>query len=294
METELTHLSIVVPVFNGSEFIERLLDSIPRRPWIEVLLVDDGSTDNSVEICELWDSVPIRKQVICLDHVGPGAARQVGLEAACGQYVTFADADDEFVSEQLEQMVSIARVNDLDVLIGGYRQVRVDMKTTRDQSGPSAKVRRVRPSKILTERAAIWGKLYRRAFLKSHAISFTPIRSADDVIFSWEVASVSPKTAALNDVCYLYFVDPHGQLTRDPRYFEEGVESMGILLRQACKRSLNAKLLAIYAAGTGLMHIVKRSHPAGRFRLVRTIPRGLLGTNSRHLVKPLDANHKAI
>lgn len=252
-------LSVVVPTYQAEACLPRLLASLNPEPDWEVIIVDDGSSDETADIAKEWLRHRSSGRFIQLRHSGPGVARQVGLEAATREFVTFSDADDEVVVATLAAVEGLMATLQLDVAITAFEyrpRPRIPRQRSLRRAGRS-------PSRaVLTNRAAIWGKVYRRSFLVEHDVTFPPIRSADDVIFSWRLASARPSTWITDDVGYLYWVDPHGQLTRDPQYFVDGIASLGTLWNESTERDLHARTLALFAVATGYAHILRRTSPA--------------------------------
>lgn len=89
-------ISVIIPVYNCREYIARCMDSVLAQTYrnMEVLLIDDGSTDGSDVLCNQYPSVDSRVKVLHIPHSGVSAARNVGLEKAGGEYIAFVDADD--------------------------------------------------------------------------------------------------------------------------------------------------------------------------------------------------------
>jgi glycosyltransferase involved in cell wall biosynthesis len=249
-------LSLIVPTYQAERHLPRLLTSLDSAPSWEIVIVDDGSTDDTVRIASEWLSSRQSGSLVKLAHRGPGHARQIGLERASNAFVTFADADDEVVAVVLDSATNLLESVRGDVAIASFETA---PRTTSAVIPVPRHARRVPSRRVLTSRAAIWGKVYRRQFLQDHSISFPPLRSADDVVFSWRTAAKDPKTYELSSVGYRYWVDPHGQLTRDPRYFIEGIDSLAALWRESFGSDGRGRALAAYACGTGLGHILKKS-----------------------------------
>lgn len=250
-------LSVIVPTFNAQHDLPRLLRSLAVSDDIEVIFVDDGSMDHTRRLLE--DFAQGRSGIRCLymEHVGPGAARSKGLKAARGRYVTFADADDEVNVQTLMRGCREADFRDADVVIFAYEQCS-STRVRRHGSRETLLFEAASSSRVLTSRAAIWGKIYRTSFLRSKGVDFKPLRSADDVLFSWEVAAARPRTLESSDLAYFYFVHPHGQLTRDPQYFLDGVKSLELLLVESRDRGASARMLALYAWTSGTFHILRK------------------------------------
>ena len=96
MDTEQSKISIIIPVYNKEAYLERCLDSVLAQTHksLEVLLIDDGSTDGSPAICEKYAKKDPRIRVLTQENAGASAARNAGIEAAGGDYIGFVDADD--------------------------------------------------------------------------------------------------------------------------------------------------------------------------------------------------------
>lgn len=266
-ESDLT-LSVIVPTFNAQRDLPRLLESLDVSDELEVIFVDDGSTDDTRKLIEQFARGRSEIRSLFLDHIGPGAARSMGLRHARGRYVTFADADDQVDVQVLLRGCQEMELKDADVVIFAYEE-RPSVIQGRHDSRGFARVKTVSPARVLTGRAAIWGKIYRVSFLWSHEVDFEPLRSADDVLFSWEVAAARPRTLESSELAYFYFVHPHGQLTRDPRYFLDGVQSLKLLLEKSRRRGARARILAFYAWTSGTYHIVRKVPIRHRVEILR-------------------------
>jgi len=115
-------LSIIVPVYNSGRFIVRCVSSILSQTFkdFELILVDDGSTDNCVELCEEFILKDVRVKVLHQDNSGPAQARNLGIQNCTGEYIGFVDADDYIDSEMYLQMYQQACKNDSDIVICDY------------------------------------------------------------------------------------------------------------------------------------------------------------------------------
>lgn len=118
-------ISVIVPVYNGEKYLDRCIKSILNQSYdnIELVLVDDGSPDNSGEICDsyLADS---RVKVIHKNNEGVAIARRQGVSASSGEYVTFVDCDDWISSDMLEYLYSLIKSGDYQISSCGYKVVR--------------------------------------------------------------------------------------------------------------------------------------------------------------------------
>lgn len=114
-----TLLSIVVPVYNTESYLEKCVESIIRQEYsdYELILVDDGSTDNSLMICRKLEAIDRRVKVLHKPNGGQNSARKVGLTAAKGKYIGFVDSDDWVEPEMFFSMIKAAEENNADIVI---------------------------------------------------------------------------------------------------------------------------------------------------------------------------------
>ena len=111
-------ISVIIPVYNAEKYLDNCIYSIANQTYknIEILIVDDGSTDKSYEICNNWRKKDPRVQVCHKKNEGPGVARNIGLNMAHGEYITFVDSDDWIESLMYENMIKIAESTGSDIV----------------------------------------------------------------------------------------------------------------------------------------------------------------------------------
>lgn len=115
-------ISFIIPVYNVEQFISKCVDSILEQTIddIEIILVNDGSTDNSLSICKQYESLYSYIKVIDKENEGVAIARNIGIKASRGKYVCFVDADDFYMSDFVEEFYETCLKYDLDVIRGIY------------------------------------------------------------------------------------------------------------------------------------------------------------------------------
>ncbi len=115
-------ISVIVPIYNACKHLRPALESILDQTLreIEIICVDDGSTDTSLDMLKIYQKRDSRIRIITETNAGPGHARNNGLKRARGKYVAFLDADDFFEPELLEKLYNRAEENDLDITIVRY------------------------------------------------------------------------------------------------------------------------------------------------------------------------------
>ncbi|MBQ2932571.1 MAG: glycosyltransferase family 2 protein [Clostridia bacterium] len=116
-----TLISVIVPVYNVEKYLEKCIDSILAQTYknLEIILVDDGSTDNSGKICDEYEKKDARIKVVHKENGGQGSARNLGLDICKGQFVSFVDSDDRIKPDMLERMLSALQKNSADIAICG-------------------------------------------------------------------------------------------------------------------------------------------------------------------------------
>lgn len=168
-------VSIIVPVYNAQDSLERCLMSIIRQryPQWELVLVDDGSQDDSLEICKRYSNMDSRIQVIHTDNCGFSSARNTGMENAQGEYIVFVDSDDMIHPDFLSECLS----NKEDLTVTNYiKPSKID----------SLHYKEDHPELIFQQRGVrtVWGKVFVRKIIEDHHIRFdTNIRYGEDTIF---------------------------------------------------------------------------------------------------------------
>lgn len=124
-------VSVVVPIYNVEKYLDRCIESIVSQTYsnLEIILVDDGSPDNCPVMCDEWEKRDSRIKVVHKSNEGLGMARNTGIDNATGEYICFFDSDDYIEPDTIEHCVSIARSNNVELVIFGHDNVTPDMKT---------------------------------------------------------------------------------------------------------------------------------------------------------------------
>ena len=155
-----TLVSVVVPVYGVEKYVEKCLDSLSHQSYenIEVIVVDDGSTDRSGDICEEFAKKDKRIKVFHKTNGGLSDARNYGIKRAKGEYVCLVDSDDWVKSGFVEKMVNVALRENADIVVCGYNDM-VPGRIT--MTGEEATMR------LLVEQENVdiiaWNKMYRRS-----------------------------------------------------------------------------------------------------------------------------------
>lgn len=222
-------LSVVVPIYGVEaqlpELLERL-DQVQTSKSLEVVLVDDGSTDRSGRLALEWAAGRKGTHVIQQDNAGCWAARNRGLRMATGDYIMFVDGDDLVSPEGLRELMDAALMTGADVVRGEWTSFRDDRGSgdivDYDKFPHSTVQWNARPrSAFLHTAPAIWRNLYRRDFLTRHQIEFPPFPRFDDLPFQFQVSRHIESLVDVPTVVYHYRLSREGQDTAatDKRLF---------------------------------------------------------------------------
>lgn len=182
-ETFLKKVSIIVPVYNGSKFIKKTLSNIFTQTYgnIELILVNDGSTDDSLEIITSLSRkapVSINVKIINQDNSGIAKTRNRGIEEATGDYICFMDQDDGIYRNYISTLVKLIEESNSDILIGGYNLV--------DGNGRILDKWILKPEKKYStfRITAPWGRIFRKNIIDKHNIRFMDTKVSEDFYFN--------------------------------------------------------------------------------------------------------------
>ena len=208
-------VSIIIPVYNVEKYIDDCLNSIESQTLrnLEIICVDDGSTDNSLKILKKHAKQDNRITVISQHNQRQGQARNMGMRFANGNYIFFCDSDDLLEKECLKQLLNKITSEKSDICIFGAKNFSDDISnyTIKDFRDTSAYANR--KNKVCTYKDiknAIfshfypWCKLYRRQFIVDNDIKFTTGVFFEDVIFSVKSVILAKRISILDKNMYLY------------------------------------------------------------------------------------------
>lgn len=219
-------ISIVVPVYNAEKCIKRCLDSIIGQTFsdCEVLLINDGSTDSSLNILENYTKKDERLKIITQKNAGPSAARNTGIDNATGEYVYFVDADDYIVEDALERLYQAAVSSDSELTVCGYYIVK-DGVTKEHESYYEPGVYEGEDSRSIALdllsnhsykylRPYTWIRMVRRDVLGNPRLRFTDeIRRSEDYLFTTELHFRIDKLCLITDQPLYYYIDTEDSIT---------------------------------------------------------------------------------
>lgn len=208
-------VSVVVPVYNVKDYLRCCLNSIIQQTYsnIELILVDDGSTDGSEMICDEYSKLDSRIKCIHQENQGLSAARNIGIENAEGEYIAFVDSDDYISPLYVETLLEHIITNDADISICSKLDVY-------DDSAVDSNVNDSIDSQVFSNKECIiasysgteykginavaWGKLYKTSLFIDNAIRFPIGKLNEDIYTTYKLYYYSNKIVYLDRPMYFY------------------------------------------------------------------------------------------
>lgn len=224
-------VSIIVPCYNVAAYLDQCMESLAGQSMedIEIICVNDGSSDCTAEILREWRNRDRRVRIIDQKNSGVSAARNSGMAAAAGTYIGFVDPDDMVERNMFQRLVTAAAEKEADVAVCGYHEFCDcgDMDMPERGWSPSAgffpeeKAERFRRGTPWSRCAGtVWNKLIRRKLLEENGVRFVPgLRQGEDLYFCLMLLTVAPRLLILPDRLYHYRRERPGSAScgRDPR-----------------------------------------------------------------------------
>ncbi len=206
-------ISIIVPVYNVEIYLERCLNSLIKQTLkdIEIIIVNDGSTDKSLEICNIFAQKDDRIKIINQKNGGLAIARNTGLEYVSGDYIGFIDSDDWVDLDFYEKLYKTAIKYGSDIAFADFirkgknkHKVRMGIKDTKVAVDINDKIN---ACKNLTL-GCVWNKIYRKSLIFDNQLRFPKGRFYEDGTFSIQAIYYANKVVSVPNTYYYYFVNP--------------------------------------------------------------------------------------
>ena len=219
-------VSIIVPVYNAEKTLERCLDSLRKQTLqdIEIICVNDGSTDRTGKILAEYAAHDARFKIITQENKYIGAARDAGMAVATGEYVGFVDSDDWVSLDYFEDMYQTGKkYNTNIVMTGNVMEVHTSVMPKRqapyiDKYFKVKKIFTDPLNDIILLRRYVWDKIYRRSFLMEHQVKSTYRRAVyEDFYFFLQIVLPQSSIAVAQNAVYYYYMD-NLSVTRAKKY----------------------------------------------------------------------------
>ena len=203
-------VSVVIPVYNVEKYLQECLDSVVGQTYqnLQIILVDDGSTDSSGAICDEYAKKDARITVIHQENQGAGAAKNTGLELVEGEYLSLIDSDDYIDEKFYEIMVRVMEKHNADVVQCLFDNCFVDQAYKRNYNFPASKARKISARRFLFETLHDWkyaifaNKVFKTKLLEE--ARFPVGRKIDDEFFTYKLICNAKTVVNINEHLYHY------------------------------------------------------------------------------------------
>ena len=214
----MTAISILVPVYNVERYLNQCLDSILQQTFrdFEVICINDGSTDHSLEIIKSFIAKDKRFKLIDKINTGYGHSMNQGLSQCQGEYISIIESDDYIKPDMLERLYTVAKENNLDVARCNYYIFsKFSKKLNNDYIRDILANKVLKPLdhiKIFYQPPSIWVNLYKREFIDKYKIRFleTAGASFQDTSFVFKVYALCKRFMFINEALLYYRIDNNG------------------------------------------------------------------------------------
>jgi glycosyltransferase involved in cell wall biosynthesis len=203
-------VSVIIPIYDGQNYIDEIFRQLLSQTYqnLEVILVDDGSADDSAKIIEEHIRSCVSKKgtdgmvfkLISQQNTGQGGARNRGIEEATGDYLIFMDQDDRVKEDYIEKLLGVAEDDGSDIVISGYEHITVSGEVKEHvelTNNEWCRFMNITP----------WGKIYRRDFIERENIRFLPVPLGEDIYFNVLSYSRAQKVSYTDYVGYQWVIN---------------------------------------------------------------------------------------
>ncbi len=262
--------SIIIPIYNVGEFLDRCIESAVNQTYknIRIILVDDGSADNSPEICDSWSKKDERITVIHKENSGVGQARNDGINEATGDYIFFLDGDDYFDEETVEKCILKAEENSSDIVMFGHSDVAPDgkcelkeVKTDKKHFEKIDAINELLPGLFTYKNGlgiSICMKMFRLDIIKRENISFATEKEfvSEDACFLLEYFSHILSACVIDESLYFYRKNEKSFSRRFKKNSRELNNAFLLRATDICKKQNYPEEILYYIKARYLMYTV--------------------------------------
>lgn len=289
-------ISIIIPIYNAAPYISRTIESVLSQSYhdFELILVDDGSKDNSLEICKSFLQNDKRVRLTTKPNGGVSSARNVGLEEAKGEWICFIDSDDELMPGALEAYHD-AMADMVDVIRGGFERIKKSTTTLITTKGfvTADKEKVLCTCNETRYEAYLWNSCFRKEAIRD--IQFNERLSfCEDHLFTYTIMSLAQKVAFISDIVYRYYApetNTKGAAQNlSSRYLEASMILQGATLERdvklSCLTDINTtgKMIVQEEFEWKVRHALKYAVIGGRYQEAFMIVRSYKECNYANLL----------
>ena len=221
-------ISVIIPIYNVERYLRRCLDSVLRQKNVsmEIILVDDGSTDSSGKICDEYATKHSEVKCIHTPNAGPSSAKNKGYDIATGNYVAFIDSDDEIKPDMFRLMLQSGYQHNADIVCCNYIQI--------DEEGNISHTKHTSQEFVLSQDEALkailikdkiysqcWTKIYKRVTIQGNGVRNTEgLKTEEDFIYNIQAFACSKTVCIIDKPLYIY---THRSKSLSKDYYREHI-----------------------------------------------------------------------
>lgn len=221
-------VSVIIPVYNTEKYLAACIDSVLQQTYVslEIILVDDGSTDSSASICDVYTQKHDNIKAIHIQNSGPATAKNEGLKLAQGNYIALTDSDDKMEPLMLHKMVTAGYEHHADIICCNYKQI--------DENGNISHLNSTNKQYVLDHEEGLvhffskdkiysqcWTKLYKRQMIIDYHIENDPgLHTDEDFIFNIRAFVKAQTTVIIDEPLYVY---THRQNSLAHAYYKKSI-----------------------------------------------------------------------
>ena len=211
MRNYTPEISVIVPVYNVEKYIRNMMESVRVQTFsdFEVLIINDGSPDNSQEIIDEFCARDSRFRSYYKENGGVASARNYGLDLARGRYVVFYDPDDYIPPKSLEYMHAVAEKNDAEIVQGVIVEDNLGTKTIYLNTQKLAQTKNIKPTDSRFYNTwSLCCKMFSRKLIEEHNVRFEILKTAEDGVFLFKLLRHATRIFGCNKIVYIYLKRP--------------------------------------------------------------------------------------
>ena len=250
-------VSIIVPIYNTEKYIKECLESIIKQTYrnIEIIIINDGSTDNSEDIIEQYKDKDSRINIIKQKNLGVSYSRNIGINAATGDYIMFVDSDDIIIENYIEQMMDILKKDKLDIIKSSYKKFNNNTSIYTNVSFFKENYKIINKNEInklfikTTNFNSSCMQIINKKIIDNNNVRFDiNIGFAEDFLFTYKIFLLSNKIGYINNNGYLCRENNEsssrtGQINKQIKNCTDTIKAYNILYNKQNNQEVSNKIL---------------------------------------------------
>lgn len=259
-------VSVIVPIYNQAHSLAQCLGNLANQTLenIEIILIDDASTDHSLSIMQQCETqFPDRIHILKSPHnLGAGGARNIGIEAAVGEYIGFVDSDDLPDPAMFEKLYDAAKTTGYDLIDCGYYRQETDTAILHTPDHCTGMLNAQKRSELIVSGGYIFSKLYRRELFADKQLRFRTHVILEDADFITYLLATVKSIGNIQEILYCYRNEPNSasKVVKEDQYYHQIYEAMFHIHQKTCclpdyrsiQTAVEYELLQMYSYGVNI------------------------------------------